>query len=70
MVGIVGIPKLQGYHEGQNFELKVVSLGQNEDAIAVGVLGCVSCNRNPHVTAPRRDGRLFWGSRGPHEMIH
>ena len=26
-------------------------MGHNEDVIAVGVIGCVSCNRNPHVTA-------------------
>ncbi|CAL1131204.1 unnamed protein product [Cladocopium goreaui] len=42
--------QISRYQEGQNFELKVVSFGHNEDAIAVGVLGCVSCNRNPHVT--------------------
>lgn len=42
--------QISRYHEGQDFELKVVSFGHNEDAIAVGVLGCVSCNRNPHVT--------------------
>lgn len=42
--------QISRYHEGQSFELKVVSFGHNEDAIAVGVLGCVSCNRNPHVT--------------------
>ena len=26
-------------------------MGQNEDVIALGVIGCVSCNRNPHITA-------------------
>lgn len=38
------------YQDGQKFELNVVSVGHNEDVIAVGVIGCVSCNRNPHVT--------------------
>eukprot|EP00913_Durusdinium_trenchii_P018446 g17329.t1 len=36
--------------EQQRFELQVVSLGHNDDAIAVGVIGCTSCNRNPHIT--------------------
>ena len=45
--------QLLKYREGQRVELQVVSLGQNEDVMAVGVIGCVSCNRNPHITAPR-----------------
>ena len=32
-------------------------MGHNEEVIAVGVIGCVSCNRNPHVTAT-------WASKG------
>eukprot|EP00929_Paragymnodinium_shiwhaense_P036903 TRINITY_DN19725_c0_g1_i1.p1 TRINITY_DN19725_c0_g1~~TRINITY_DN19725_c0_g1_i1.p1 ORF type:complete len:317 (+),score=87.91 TRINITY_DN19725_c0_g1_i1:56-1006(+) len=39
------------YKEMQEFELKVVSVGELEDKVwAVGVVGCVSCNKNPHIT--------------------
>lgn len=34
------LPSLQSSQEQQRFELQVVSLGHNDDAIAVGVIGC------------------------------
>lgn len=35
---------------GQVVTLRVVSYGARSDVTAVGVVGCPSCNRNPHVT--------------------
>ena len=37
----------------QEFELKVVSVGRDDHVLAVGVIGCTSCNRNPHITELR-----------------
>merc|ERR1712194_386968 len=38
------------YRAGQAHELKVVSIGKSDSTRAVGVIGAVSCNRNPHIT--------------------
>ena len=57
LVSLKPSPLPWGYQDGQKFELNVVSVGHNEEVIAVGVIGCVSCNRNPHVTAT-------WASKG------
>eukprot|EP00746_Dinoflagellata_sp_MGD_P075727 gnl/MRDRNA2_/MRDRNA2_304541_c0_seq1.p2 gnl/MRDRNA2_/MRDRNA2_304541_c0~~gnl/MRDRNA2_/MRDRNA2_304541_c0_seq1.p2 ORF type:complete len:125 (+),score=16.83 gnl/MRDRNA2_/MRDRNA2_304541_c0_seq1:27-401(+) len=40
------------YHVGQRVDLRVVSKGISSErgVCAVGVLGCASCNRNPHIT--------------------
>ena len=37
----------------KEFELKVVSVGRDDHVLAVGVIGCASCNRNPHITELR-----------------
>ncbi|CAE7261548.1 unnamed protein product, partial [Symbiodinium natans] len=44
------------YREGQEFELKVVSVGKDDHVLAVGVIGCTSCNRNPHITVATAPG--------------
>jgi len=36
--------------ERQEVELRVVSTGSDEQVLAVGVVGCTSCSRNPHIT--------------------
>ncbi|CAE7236606.1 unnamed protein product [Symbiodinium sp. CCMP2592] len=47
---------LDEYEEGQEFELQVVSLGRDESVLAVGVVGCSSCNRYPHITVATAPG--------------
>eukprot|EP00439_Symbiodinium_sp_Y106_P007850 s83_g1.t1 len=44
------------YREHQEFELKVVSVGRDDHVLAVGVIGCTSCNRNPHITVATAPG--------------
>ncbi|OLQ13126.1 hypothetical protein AK812_SmicGene2842 [Symbiodinium microadriaticum] len=44
------------YREHQEFELKVVSVGRDDHVLAVGVIGCASCNRNPHITVATAPG--------------
>lgn len=47
---------LDEYEEGQEFELQVVSVGRDESVLAVGVVGCSSCNRYPHITVATAPG--------------
>jgi len=43
-------------NEGAELNLKVVSTAATDKVLAVGVLGCVSCNRNPHITIATAPG--------------
>lgn len=54
-------------NEGEQLTLQVVSRGYNKDVLAVGVIGCISCNRSPHVTVatgPRVDAAASNAIRG------
>mmetsp|Transcript_74725 Transcript_74725/g.139492 ORF Transcript_74725/g.139492 Transcript_74725/m.139492 type:complete len:517 (-) Transcript_74725:38-1588(-) len=42
--------QIAGFREKQEFTLTVVSRGMTSTVMAVGVVGCPSCNRNPHIT--------------------
>eukprot|EP00928_Gymnodinium_smaydae_P074128 TRINITY_DN57193_c0_g1_i1.p1 TRINITY_DN57193_c0_g1~~TRINITY_DN57193_c0_g1_i1.p1 ORF type:complete len:588 (+),score=67.05 TRINITY_DN57193_c0_g1_i1:49-1764(+) len=42
--------KIASYRCAQEVDLKVVSIGFSDGVAAVGVIGCLSCNRNPHIT--------------------
>lgn len=41
---------------GQQVALRVVSMGRARDVVAVGVVGCPCCNRNPHITVAVASG--------------
>jgi len=40
----------------QEMDLQVISTGRSQSAMAVGVMGCASCNRNPHITVATEPG--------------
>jgi len=42
--------QIAGFRDRQAFQLTVVSRGTTSTVMAVGVVGCPSCNRNPHIT--------------------
>mmetsp|Transcript_69244 Transcript_69244/g.150695 ORF Transcript_69244/g.150695 Transcript_69244/m.150695 type:complete len:520 (+) Transcript_69244:70-1629(+) len=48
--------EIAAFQEGKDFVLRVVSKGSSEDVMALGVVGCASCNRNPHITVATAPG--------------